>query len=118
MLRSATIYGLPARTRTVLQPLRLGTGIRLSWNAWPSTRLKATRTVVPIAALNTPLKQREDLAPVLDEPVTCTPPFRAILSPYWQVQESGARNSRAMDSNAAVQWISDMLILPFQKRLS
>ena len=63
--------------------LRLGTGIRLSWNAWPSTRIEATRTVVPIAALYTPLKQREDLAPVLYEPVTCKPPCRAILNPYW-----------------------------------
>ncbi|KAI6108612.1 hypothetical protein EDD16DRAFT_1694816 [Pisolithus croceorrhizus] len=57
-------------------------GVRLSWNVWPSSRIEATRTVVPISALYTPLKQREDLPPVLYEPVTCKPPCRAILNPY------------------------------------
>ena len=60
-------------------------GVRLSWNAWPSSRIEATRTVVPIAALYTPLKQRDDLPPVMYEPVTCKPPCRAVLNPYWYV---------------------------------
>ena len=60
-------------------------GVRLSWNVWPSSRIEATRTVVPISALYTPLKQRDDLPPVLYEPVTCKPPCRAILNPYWYV---------------------------------
>ncbi|KAG1804204.1 hypothetical protein EV424DRAFT_1580805 [Suillus variegatus] len=60
-------------------------GVRLSWNVWPSSRIEATRTVVPISALYTPLKQREDLPPVLYETVTCKPPCRAILNPYWHV---------------------------------
>ena len=59
------------------------TGVRLSWNVWPSSRIEATRTVVPISALYTPLRQREDLPPVLYEPVTCKPPCRAVLNPYW-----------------------------------
>jgi protein transport protein SEC23 len=58
-------------------------GVRLSWNTWPSSRVEATRTVVPISALYTPLKQREDLPPVLYEPVTCKPPCRAVLNPFW-----------------------------------
>jgi protein transport protein SEC23 len=58
-------------------------GVRLSWNVWPSSRIEATRTVVPISALYTPLKLREDLPPVLYEPVACKPPCRAILNPYW-----------------------------------
>lgn len=58
-------------------------GVRLSWNVWPSSRIEATRTVVPISALYTPLKVREDLPPVLYEPVTCKPPCRAVLNPYW-----------------------------------
>ncbi|KAG1718205.1 hypothetical protein EDB19DRAFT_1800806 [Suillus lakei] len=53
-------------------------GVRLSWNVWPSSRIEATRTVVPISALYTPLKQREDLPPVLYEPVTCKPPCRKL----------------------------------------
>ncbi|CAO3701604.1 unnamed protein product [Rhizopus stolonifer] len=35
-------------------------GIRFSWNAWPSSRAEATKAVVPIACLYTPLKERED----------------------------------------------------------
>jgi hypothetical protein len=52
---------------------------------WPSSRIESTRTVVPISALYTPLKVREDLPPVLYEPVACKPPCRAILNPYWYV---------------------------------
>ena len=43
-------------------------------------RIEATRTVVPISALYTNLKERADLPPVLYEPVTCKPPCRAILN--------------------------------------
>ena len=39
-------------------------GVTLSWNVWPSSRIKATRTVDPISALYTPLKVRKDLHPV------------------------------------------------------
>ncbi|KXN87767.1 Protein transport protein SEC23 [Leucoagaricus sp. SymC.cos] len=60
-------------------------GVRFAWNVWPSSRIEATRTVVPISALYTPLKVREDLPPVLYEPVACKPPCRAILNPYCQI---------------------------------
>ncbi|CAO1630818.1 unnamed protein product [Parajaminaea phylloscopi] len=60
-------------------------GIRLSWNVWPATRAEATRTVVPVSALYTPLKERQDLPPVLYEPVTCKAPCRAVLNPYCQI---------------------------------
>jgi hypothetical protein len=75
------------------------TGVRLSWNAWPSSRIEATRTVVPIAALYTPLKQREDLPPVMYEPVTCKPPCRAVLNPYWYVHLSLPRRAVADGCN-------------------
>lgn len=55
-------------------------GVRLSFNVWPASRIEATRTVVPISALYTNLKERADLPPVLYEPVTCKPPCRAILN--------------------------------------
>ncbi|PWN47806.1 protein transport protein SEC23 [Violaceomyces palustris] len=64
-------------------------GVRLSWNVWPSSRIEATRTVVPISALYTPLKERDDLPPVLYEPVTCKPPCRAVLNPYCQIDVRG-----------------------------
>jgi hypothetical protein len=67
-------------------------GVRLSWNFWPSSRIEANRTVVPIAALYIPLKQRDDLPPVLYEPVTCkSTPCRAVLNPYWCVSSSYMR---------------------------
>ncbi|KAF9010130.1 copii coat protein [Cyathus striatus] len=56
-------------------------GVRLSWNVWPSSRIEATRTVVPISALYNPLKVREDLPPVLYEPVACKPPL-VFTSPF------------------------------------
>lgn len=60
-------------------------GIRFSWNAWPSSRTEATKAVVPISCLYTPLKEREDFTenPIWYEPVTCKAPCRAILNPYW-----------------------------------
>ncbi|KAI9638634.1 protein transport protein SEC23 [Dioszegia hungarica] len=64
-------------------------GVRFSWNAWPSSRIEATRTVVPISALYTPLKEREDLPPVLYEPVTCKGTCKAILNPYCQIDVRG-----------------------------
>lgn len=70
----------------------LFSGIRLSWNVWPSSRIEANRTVVPIAALYIPLKQRDDLPPVLYEPVTCkSTPCRAVLNPYWCAASSCMR---------------------------
>jgi protein transport protein SEC23 len=56
----------------------------LSWNVWPSTRIEATRYVVPIGAMYTPLKEQSS-PPVPYEPVTCKPPCRAVLNPYCQV---------------------------------
>ncbi|KAG1884691.1 hypothetical protein F4604DRAFT_1977001 [Suillus subluteus] len=64
-------------------------GVRLSWNVWPSSRIEAMQTVVPISALYTPLKQQEDLPPVLYKPVMCKPPCRAILNPYCQIDIRG-----------------------------
>jgi protein transport protein SEC23 len=66
-------------------------GIRLSWNTFPSTRMEASRLVVPIGALYTPLKARDDGPPLLQyEPVTCKAPCRAVLNPFCQV-DSRAR---------------------------
>ena len=59
-------------------------GIRWSWNVWPSSRLEATRMVVPVSCLFNPLKERPDIQPVQYEPITCTRhTCRAILNPLW-----------------------------------
>uniref|UniRef100_A0A9L0RM13 Protein transport protein SEC23 n=1 Tax=Equus caballus TaxID=9796 RepID=A0A9L0RM13_HORSE len=61
-------------------------GVRFSWNVWPSSRLEATRMVVPLACLLTPLRERPDLPPVQYEPVLCSrPTCKAILNPLCQV---------------------------------
>ena len=58
-------------------------GLRFSWNVWPGTRLEGTRIVVPVGCLYTPLKERADAQPVYYDPVTCKPPCRAVLNPFW-----------------------------------
>lgn len=78
--------GVLTTTQNLAKPQYFVLGVRLSWNVWPSSRIEATRTVVPVAALYSPLKQREDLPPVMYEPVACKPPCRAILNPYWFVK--------------------------------
>ncbi|NWQ67002.1 SC23A protein, partial [Neopipo cinnamomea] len=61
-------------------------GVRFSWNVWPSSRLEATRMVVPLACLLTPLKERIDLPPVQYEPVLCSRlTCKAVLNPLCQV---------------------------------
>ena len=39
-------------------------GVRFSWNVWPSSRLEATRMVVPIGCLYTPFKKIEGAPPL------------------------------------------------------
>ncbi|KAJ3207429.1 GTPase-activating protein S23 [Entophlyctis luteolus] len=67
-------------------------GIRMSWNTWPNTRIEASRLVVPIGALYTPLKDRSALGlsqPLGYEPVVCKGTCRAILNPYCQIDPRG-----------------------------
>lgn len=33
-------------------------GVRFTWNVWPSSRIEATRLVVPLGCLYQPLKER------------------------------------------------------------
>jgi len=56
-------------------------GIRWSWGVWPSSRLEATRLVVPIGCLYTPLKDNMPL--LYYEPVTCKGTCRScVLNPF------------------------------------
>ena len=54
-----------------------------SWNVIPSSRLEASRLVVPIGVLYTPLKEKAENSLVQYEPVACKAPCRAVLNPYW-----------------------------------
>lgn len=61
-------------------------GIRLTLNVWPSSRIDASRLVIPLACLYQPLKERPDLPPIQYEPVICTRgTCRAVLNPLCQV---------------------------------
>jgi len=61
-------------------------GVRMSWNMWPSSRLEATRLVVPLGILYTPLKERLDLPEIQYDPVLCSQQnCRAVLNPMCQV---------------------------------
>ena len=64
-------------------------GVRLSWNAWPCSRIEATRVVLPIGALVTPGRDLGDAAPTLPyEPVVCEG-CQAALNPYCAVDYYG-----------------------------
>lgn len=77
-------------------------GVRMSWNIWPSTRLDATRIVVPLGCLYSPLKVTDNLQLVEYEPVVCRHrDCGAALNPYcvvdfhskcWQCPICLARN--------------------------
>ncbi|XP_071447593.1 protein transport protein Sec23A isoform X2 [Hetaerina americana] len=61
-------------------------GVRFTWNVWPSSRIDATRLVVPLGCLYQPLNERPDLPPIQYDPVLCTRnTCRAILNPLCQV---------------------------------
>ncbi|XP_017779684.1 PREDICTED: protein transport protein Sec23A isoform X2 [Nicrophorus vespilloides] len=61
-------------------------GVRCTWNVWPSSRIEATRLVVPLGCLYQPIKERPDLPPIQYDPVLCTRNnCRAILNPMCQV---------------------------------
>ncbi len=36
-------------------------GVRFTWNVWPSSKVEATRLVVPVGALYQPLKERSGI---------------------------------------------------------
>jgi len=60
-------------------------GIRFSWNVWPCSRLEATRFVVPMGCLYTPLKQIAHMPPALEyDPIRCKA-CAAVLNPYCDV---------------------------------
>lgn len=62
-------------------------GLRFTWHNWPASKLEATRAVVPIACVYTPLKQIDGMPPAMEyEPVKCKQPkCNAVLNPYCHV---------------------------------
>eukprot|EP00164_Ancoracysta_twista_P005854 GFYU01008054.1.p1 GENE.GFYU01008054.1~~GFYU01008054.1.p1 ORF type:complete len:749 (+),score=265.01 GFYU01008054.1:130-2376(+) len=65
-------------------------GVRFSWNVWPSSRLEATRIVVPFGAMYTPLKRIENLPNLPYEPIFCKGQnCRSVLNPYCGIDFRG-----------------------------
>ncbi|EUC34363.1 hypothetical protein COCVIDRAFT_28748 [Bipolaris victoriae FI3] len=60
-------------------------GLRLSWNTFPSSRMEASRLVVPIGALYTPLKEKTETPLLQYQPVVCRAPCKAVLNPFCQI---------------------------------
>ena len=57
-------------------------GARFSWNVWPSSRIEATRCVVPLGCLYTPLKRIDHMpGPLAYDPIKCNG-CGAVLNPF------------------------------------
>lgn len=65
-------------------------GVRFAWNAFPATKIEASKIVVPTGALYTPLKQREDLPIANYDPLFCSnQACKAIFNPYCTIDPTG-----------------------------
>ena len=60
-------------------------GVRFSWNVWPSSRLEATRMVVPLGCMYTPLKAIDELPLLPYEPVLCRGACPGVLNPFCRI---------------------------------
>lgn len=56
-------------------------GVRLVWNEWPSSRIEATRLVIPFGVMCTPLGPIPELPLLPYEPIFCKG-CRGVLNPY------------------------------------
>jgi protein transport protein SEC23 len=64
-------------------------GVRWSWNVWPTSRLEATRMVVPLGCMYSSMKKIPGMpAPLPYEPVQCKTCLSA-LNPYCSVDVRG-----------------------------
>ncbi|KAF7042834.1 hypothetical protein CFC21_052323 [Triticum aestivum] len=61
--------------------------VRFTWNAWPRSKVEASRCVVPLAAAISPVRSPESLAspPLPYPPLRCKPPCSALLNPFARV---------------------------------
>jgi protein transport protein SEC23 len=60
-------------------------GVRFSWNCWPVSKVDATRIVVPLGCLYTPMKAVEGMPAAMPyDPVKCRT-CNAVLNPFWCV---------------------------------
>mmetsp|Transcript_41917 Transcript_41917/g.98450 ORF Transcript_41917/g.98450 Transcript_41917/m.98450 type:complete len:753 (+) Transcript_41917:58-2316(+) len=60
-------------------------GVRFSFNIWPTSRLEATRCVVPLSCMYSPLKKIEGMPVLPYEPIFCKGQCRSVLNPFCKV---------------------------------
>ena len=61
-------------------------GVRFSFSVWPTSRLEATRCVVPLGCYYSPLAKIADAPPPLPyEPIYSKGPSRCVLNPFCQI---------------------------------
>ena len=85
---SGAAHFLGAQPQPALNPYQVEAtdGVRFSWNVWPSSRLEATRMVVPLGCMYTPLKAIENLPLLPYEPVVCKgSSCKSILNPFCRI---------------------------------
>lgn len=63
-------------------------GLRFAWNGWPSSRIEASRSVVPMGVIWTPLQTFPDMPIMPYQPVLCKG-CEAVLNPYCSVDYLG-----------------------------
>lgn len=56
-------------------------GVRCTWQNWPNNKVTATRNVIPVCLVYTPLKEIENIALVEYEPILCSR-CKSVLNPH------------------------------------
>ncbi|PKU82752.1 protein transport protein SEC23-like [Dendrobium catenatum] len=60
-------------------------GVRMTWNAWPRSKIEASKCVIPVAASISPIRSFPDLVVLPYSPLRCKPPCSAVLNPFCRV---------------------------------
>ncbi|GAB2210027.1 hypothetical protein Droror1_Dr00015277 [Drosera rotundifolia] len=62
-------------------------GVRMTWNAWPRTKVEASKCVIPIAATIAPIRHHPEIPSLPYSPLRCKICF-SCLNPFCQVDFS------------------------------
>ncbi|XP_010934372.2 protein transport protein SEC23 E [Elaeis guineensis] len=60
-------------------------GVRMTWNAWPRSKVEASKCVIPVAASIAPIRASPSLLVLPYAPLRCKPPCAAVLNPFARV---------------------------------
>ncbi|KAG1361790.1 protein transport protein SEC23 [Cocos nucifera] len=60
-------------------------GVRMTWNAWPRSKVEASKCVIPVAASIATIRASPSLLVLPYAPLRCKPPCAAVLNPFARV---------------------------------